>query len=126
MKKDKSLIDSLLKKEKKEIPKDLPLVVEIIPGAAEEGLVRAFNVGEYDIEKNVKALAKEILSGEYDMEEGHLIQRINKEINGGKYLIGEEEVNSKIRNYVAKETTEDGLDYLYLQLRIVRPQEGGF
>ncbi|MEM5868815.1 MAG: hypothetical protein QXL09_02595 [Candidatus Aenigmatarchaeota archaeon] len=111
---------------KKEIAeKKLPLVLEIIPGQAKNGLLVLFDPGKYE-EKNLEDLVKEALEKEVSIEERDLVEKIKEQLMGGKLLYNNREINGKAIDYAVKEKTEAGEEYLYIALRAIKPQEGGW
>jgi len=54
-----------------------------------------------------------------------MLDKISKELHGGKILYNNKEVKGDILEYAIKEKTEAGEEYYYVGLRVIRPQEGG-
>ncbi|MEM4641098.1 MAG: hypothetical protein QXW65_01090 [Candidatus Pacearchaeota archaeon] len=118
--KQKELSNANLNQEK------LPLVLEIIPGQAKEGLLVLFKPGEYE-EKNLEALVKEALEKEVSIEERDLVEKIKEQLDGGKllHIYNNKEVKGEAIKHAVKETTEVGEKYLYIGVRVIKPEEGG-
>ena len=107
----------------------LPLVVEIIPGTAGEGqgLLRAFQPGEYDLKRTTPAaLMHQIMSKPESVFDSRVIDRLNRE--GTNHLfVGRKahRVTTQCLADYAELRSEDGQQYVYLLLRSIKPQEGG-
>ena len=113
-------------KKDEKLEEKLPLILEIIPGQAHEGLMTLFEAGEWE-NKKIQELVKKALKEEVPIEERELIERIRKELEGGgKLLYQGKEVDGNAANYAIKEKTEAGEDYYYISIRVIKPQEGGF
>jgi hypothetical protein len=104
----------------------LPLVVEVMPGQAGEGLVDIYQPGTYE-GKTLRNLCEKML-GKKDLsiEEQLILEDINRQLDGGKFLSRGQEIDSTALEYAAIEETEAGEQYLYVPIRAIKPQEGGF
>jgi len=103
---------------------ELPLVLEIMPGQAREGLIQVFQPNEYK-EKKIEELVQMALEKPVSVEDRDILQKIRKELDGGKILYNNREVEGDVLKYAVKEKTEAGEEYFYVGLRAIRPQEGG-
>ena len=101
----------------------LPLVLEIVPGQAEEGLVNIFEPGTY--QTDLKTLVNDALGKDYSIEERQVVKDINTQLEGGMLIYKGKEIGSNPLDYAIKERSEAGEDYLFIQLRAIKPQEGG-
>ena len=103
----------------------LPLVIEIIPGQAEEGLIDVYETGSYE-GKNLRELVKNTLNkGNWSLEERQIIDDIRRQLTGGKLLCRGKEIEGTAVDHALMESTDAGEDYLYLPVRAIKPQEGG-
>lgn len=104
----------------------LPLVVEVMPGQAGEGLVDIYQPGTYE-GKTLRNLCEKTL-GKKDLsiEEQLILEDINRQLDGGKFLSRGQEIDSTALEYAVIEETEAGEQYLYVPIRAIKPQEGGF
>jgi hypothetical protein len=102
----------------------LPLVLEVIPGQASEGLVDIYDVGTY-AGVSVNQLVQNSLKKDWSLEDQQILGDINYQLSEGKILYKGQEVQSNIMDYAVKETTAEGEDYLYVRLKVIKPQEGG-
>jgi hypothetical protein len=121
------MIDAELKKalETQDLPQLLPLVVEIMPGQAAEGLIDIFEPGSYE-GKTLRRLCERTLSKKtWTIEERLIIEDINRQLDGGKLLCRGQEIEGNALEYAVSEQTEAGEKYLYVPIRAVKPQEGG-
>jgi hypothetical protein len=121
------MVDVELKKalETKELHQLLPLVVEIIPGQAAEGLIDIYEPGSYE-GKTLRKLCDNTLSKKkWSIEEQIIIEDIHRQLDGGKLLCRGKEIEGPALEYVVSEETEAGEKYLYAPIRVIKPQEGG-
>ena len=121
------MADAELKKalEAKEFPQLLPLVVEIMPGQAAEGLIDIYEPGSFE-GKTLRKLCDNTLSKKkWTIEEQLIIEDIRRQLDGGKLLCRGQEIEGTALEYAVSEQTEAGEKYLYVPIRAVRPQEGG-
>lgn len=102
---------------------DLPLVLEIIPGQAREGVIEIFESYEG---KSVTDLVNYALEKDRTVEERQVVDEIRSQLSGGKLLYKSQEINSDPKDYATVETTEAGEKYMYLPIRAIKPQEGGY
>lgn len=103
----------------------LPLVFEILPGQAGEGLLDVFEPGTYG-HKSIRELVDGTLAREnWSVEERQLVEEIRRQLFGGKLLIKGREVRGSVMEHVSLEETDEGERYLYVAVRAVKPQEGG-
>lgn len=105
--------------------KVLPLVVEIIPGQAAEGLIEIFEPGSYEGE-SLQGLVDETLSKEdWSLEDQQILVDILRQLRGGKILWRGQEIHGDVKDYTVIEKTDAGEEYLYVPVRVIKPQEGG-
>ena len=102
----------------------LPVVVEILPGQATEGLIRVFTPGTYE-GKTLDELTTGMLGKQTTIEEQRLIEEIQKQLEGGKLLYKGAEATGDLLEYATQQKTAAGETYLYVELRAIKPQEGG-
>jgi len=103
----------------------LPLVIEIIPGQASEGLIDIYEPGTYE-DKPLRDLIEKTLGKEdWSIEEQQILEDINRQLRGGKILWRGREVDHMALAHAVVEQTEAGEKYLYVPVRVIRPQEGG-
>ncbi|MBW1991039.1 MAG: hypothetical protein JRI59_02740 [Deltaproteobacteria bacterium] len=103
----------------------LPLVLEILPGQAAEGLVVVFEPGDYE-HLSLKELAEDALSRRnLSIEEQMILEDIHRQLQGGKLLVRGREVQGSPLESAVVEETEAGEKYLYVPIRAIKPQEGG-
>lgn len=103
----------------------LPLVVEIIPGQAAEGLIDIYEPGSYEGTTLRKLCDRTLNRGEWTIEEQLIIEDINRQLKGGKLLCRGREIEGYALDYSVSERTEAGERYLYVPVRVIKPQEGG-
>lgn len=111
---------------------DLPLILEVAPGQADNGMLEKYAVTDYknaSIEDLVDdALeAKQSLTGT-SLEERRTAENVEEQLQGGGNLLYEGDAvnpNADPTDYATIETTSEGEDFLYVKLQAVRPQEGG-
>ncbi len=109
--------------------KQLSLVVELVPGAADNGHLTAYPFGEYNLDATVSSYVNDIMNRkDHTIEDQAILERIKHELNNGSIIVNEQRVpNEKIINLIRIEKTIDNsTEYAYLPVRVVRPQEGGY
>ena len=103
----------------------LPLVIQVIPGQAREGLMTMFPVGKWEA-KNLSDLVEEAMSKEHNVEDREVLNKIHEQMGGGGKLLYEgKEIHSNPLDYAKIEKTETGERYYYIELKAIKPQEGG-
>jgi hypothetical protein len=103
----------------------LPLVVEILPGQAGEGLLELFEPGSYE-GKNLYDLCQQMLDrSDWSIEERQILEDIQRQLRGGKLLAKGRDTLSPALEYARVEQSEDGETYFYAPVRAIKPQEGG-
>ena len=112
-----------IEKQKREQP--LPLVVEILPGQAGEGLLEVFEPGSYE-GKELHDLCQQMLERrDWSIEERQILEDIQRQLRGGKLLAKGRDTQSPALEYARVEQSEDGEIYFYVPVRAIKPQEGG-
>ncbi len=108
-----------------EVEKLLPLVIEIIPGHAAEGLIDIYEPGSYAA-KSLKKLCDQTLNKKnLSIEEQLIAEDIKRQLDGGKLLSRGQEIDGTALEFAVSEQTEAGEKYLYVPIRAIKPQEGG-
>lgn len=103
----------------------LPLVLEILPGQAGEGLVVVFEPGSYE-HRDLRELCDDALNRpNLSIEEQVILEDINRQLQGGKLLFRGQEVQGAPLAAAVIEETEAGERYNYIPIRAIKPQEGG-
>jgi hypothetical protein len=122
------MTDAELKKalETQELQQLLPLVVEIMPGQAAEGLIDIYEPGSYEGKTLRKLCDRTLSKKKWTIEEQLVVEDINRQLAGGKLLCRGQEIEGAALEYAESEQTEAGEKYLYVPIRAIRPQEGGF
>ena len=103
----------------------LPLVIEVLPGQAGEGLVDIYQPGAYEGKSLRKLCESTLKEKDLTIEEQLILEDINRQLDGGKFLSRGQEIDSRALEYAASEETEAGEKYLYVPIRAIKPQEGG-
>ncbi len=103
----------------------LPLVLEILPGQAGDGLLAIFAPGSYE-ERPLADLCQEVLArSDWSIEERQILEDIQRQLQGGKLLARGRELREPPLAYARLEETEAGEAYWYVPVRAIKPQEGG-
>ncbi len=121
------MTETELRKERRpeERREKLPLVLEILPGQAGEGLVVVYEPGSYE-HLPLKELADDALNRRnLSIEEQVILEDINRQLQGGKLLFRGQEIKGGAMEDAVLEETEAGERYLYCPIRAIKPQEGG-
>jgi hypothetical protein len=106
-------------------PLPLPLVLEIIPGQAGEGLVVVMEPGSYE-GSTLRELCHQVLGRtDFSIEERQILEDIQRQLQGGKLLCQGRDLDSPAQSAGTVEETEAGEVYLYVPVRAIKPQEGG-
>jgi hypothetical protein len=108
-----------------EAEKLLPLVLEILPGHAAEGLIDIYEPGSYEA-KSLRKLCKRTLSKKnLTIEEQLVAEDVARQLKGGKLLCRGQEIDGTALEFAVSEQTEAGEKYFYVPIRALKPQEGG-
>ena len=103
----------------------LPLVLEVIPGQAGEGLIDIYEPGSYEGQSLRKLCEKTLGKKNWSIEEQQILEDINRQLNGGRLLCRGRQIEGTAMEYGVVEETEAGEKYLYVPIRAIKPQEGG-
>ncbi len=107
-------------------PELLPLVVELIPGQAAEGLINIYEVGSFE-KKPLRELIENTLNKkDLTIEERLILEDIKKQLDGGILLCGGSLIHGTALDHAVIQETEKGEKYYYVAVRAIKPQEGGF
>jgi hypothetical protein len=103
----------------------LPLVLEIIPGQAGEGLIEVHEPGNYE-DKSLQELCSRMLAKKnWSIEDLQVLEDIQRQLDGGKLLARGGEIGGAAQKYAILEQTSAGEKYWYVAVRAIKPQEGG-
>jgi len=105
--------------------KPLPLVLEILPGQAGEGLVDIYPPGSYEGKSPQELCDLFLRKTDWSLEEQIIIDDIRRQLDGGKLLFKGRELTGAASDLAEPEVTQEGEEYLYLPIRAIKPQEGG-
>jgi len=103
----------------------LPLVVELIPGQAAEGLIEVLEPGSYDVPSLRKLCERLLARTNWSVEELQVLEDIRRQLDGGRLLCRGRPIDGSPLDYALVEETEAGEKYLYVPVRVIKPQEGG-
>jgi len=103
----------------------LPLVLEIIPGQAGEGLIDLYEPGSYEGQLLRKLCEKTLGKKNWSVEEQQILEDIYRQLDGGRLLCRGREIEATVLGYAVVEETEAKEKYLYVPIRAIKPQEGG-
>jgi len=103
----------------------LPLVLEIIPGQAGEGLIDIYEPGSYEAQSLRKLCERTLGKKNWSIEEQQIVEDINRQLDGGRLLCRGRQIEATALGYAVVEETEAGEKYLYVPIRAIKPQEGG-
>ena len=103
----------------------LPLVVEIIPGQAGEGLIEVYEPGDYE-GRSLQDLCNRMLAKtNWSIEDLQVLEDIQRQLDGGRLLARGGGIGNAAQKYAALEETSAGEKYFYVAVRAIKPQEGG-
>lgn len=103
----------------------LPLVLEIIPGQAGEGLIDVYEPGSYEAQPLRKLCERMLSRRDWSIEEHQILEDIRRQLDGGRLLCRGQQIEGAALDYAALEETEAGEKYFYVPIRAIKPQEGG-
>lgn len=103
----------------------LPLVIEIIPGQAGEGLIDVYEPGSYEGQSLRKLCEKVLSKTHWSIEEQQVLDDVKRQLDGGRLLCKGGGIDRAVLEYAVLEETEKGEKYLYVAVRALKPQEGG-
>ena len=103
----------------------LPLIVEILPGQAGEGLVEVFEPGDYEGKSLQELCALILAKKDWSIEELQVLEDIQRQLDGGKLLTKGGGIGGPASQYAGVEETAAGEKYLYVAVRAIKAQEGG-
>src|SRR5574341_2458752 len=103
----------------------LPLVLEIIPGQAGEGLIDIYEPGSYEGQSLWKLCEKMLAKRNWSIEEQQVLEDIKRQLDSGRLLCRGRQIEGLALEYAVLEETEAGEKYLYVPVRAIKPQEGG-
>jgi hypothetical protein len=105
--------------------KVLPLVLEILPGQASHGLIDIYEPGSYE-SKSLRQLCDHSLAKpNWSIEDRQIVDDILRQLDGGVPLCRGQEIHGLAQIYAEMEESETGEKYLYVPIRVIKPQEGG-
>lgn len=117
--------DPAVTPEREKERKLLPLVLEILPGQAGEGLLAIFAPGSFE-ERALADLCQEVLARrDWSIEERQILEDVQRQLQGGKLLARGRDLREPALAYARLEETEAGETYWYVPVRAIKPQEGG-
>jgi len=108
-----------------EAEKLLPLVLEIMPGHAAEGLIDIYEPGSYEVKSLRKLCDRTLRKKNLTIEEQLIAEDVARQLEGGKLLCRGQEIDGTALEFAVSEQTEAGEKYLYVPIRAIKPQEGG-
>ena len=109
----------------------LPIVVEIIPSAAESGLPKLYKENLDKLEKStIGDVLKEILAEEPENRELKSLMQVAREEYSAKSVFSVrgkkiDPASAKVSDYLQENTTPTGHRYRHLPVSVLKPQEGG-
>lgn len=107
------------------IKEKIPLVIEVIPGQALEGLVDIYQSGTYENQDVMSLVRKTLDKDNWSVEEHGILDDIKKQLDGGKLIYQGQEVKGTFDVYAKLEKTQEGEKYWYIGFKAIKPQEGG-
>ena len=107
------------------VDRPLPLVIEILPGQAGEGLIDIYEPGSYENQSLRDLVYKTLSKKNWSIEEKQILDDIHRQLSGGKLLIRGKDLQGRVLDHTIMEETEEGEKYFYVPIRALKPQEGG-
>jgi hypothetical protein len=109
-----------------EAEKLLPLVLEVMPGHAAEGLIEIYEPGSYEAKSLRKLCNRTLNKKNLTIEEQLIAEDVARQLEGGKLLCRGQEIEGTALEFAVSEQTEAGEKYFYVPVRAIKPQEGGY
>ena len=103
----------------------LPLVLEIMPGHAADGLIEVYEPGSYEGKTLRKLCDRTLNKKNLTIEEQLIAEDVARQLEGGKLLCRGQEIEGTALEFAVSEQTEAGEKYFYVPVRAIKPQEGG-
>lgn len=103
----------------------LPLVLEILPGQAGEGLIDVYESGSYEEISLGKLIEKTLGRTNWSIEDRQILDDIQRQMDGGRLICRGAEIQGNVQHCAVLEETESGETYWYVAVRVIKPQEGG-
>jgi hypothetical protein len=103
----------------------LPLVLEIMPGHAAEGLIDIYEPGSYEGKSLQKLCERTLSKKKWSIEEQLIVEDILRQREGGNLLCRGQQIDGTALEFAEAGQTEAGEKYLYVPIRAIKPQEGG-
>lgn len=103
----------------------LPLVLELIPGQAGEGLIEVHEPGTYEAQPLRKLCERLLARTSWSLEEQQVLEDLRRLLGGGRLLCRGRQIDGTPLAHAVVEETEAGEKYLYIPVRVIKPQEGG-
>ncbi len=107
------------------VEKPLPLVIEILPGQAGEGIIDIYEPGSHERMSLRELVFKTLSKKNWSIEEKQILDDIHRQLAGGKLLIRGKDLHGNALDHAIVEETDEGEKYLYVPVRALKPQEGG-
>ncbi|MFZ5447912.1 MAG: hypothetical protein ACOZFS_04660 [Thermodesulfobacteriota bacterium] len=107
------------------LPQLLPLVIEIIPGQAGEGLMEVFEPGSYEGRSLQELCERMLTKTNWDIEAMQVLEDIQRQLDGGRLLAKGSDISGAVEKYAIIEQTTAEERYRYVAVRAIKPQEGG-
>jgi len=108
-----------------EAEKLLPLVIEIMPGHAAEGLIDIYEPGSYEAKSLRKLCTRTLSKKNLTIEEQLIAEDVARQLEGGKLLCRGQEIDGTALEFAISEQTEAGEKYFFVPILAIKPQEGG-
>jgi hypothetical protein len=105
--------------------KVLPLVLEILPGQASHGLIDIYEPGSYEGKSLRNLCDRTLAKPNWSIEDRQIVDDILRQLDGGILLCRGQDVYDQALTYAEVEESEAGEKYLYVPIRVIKPQEGG-
>src|SRR3990172_9242819 len=103
----------------------LPLVLEIIPGQAADGLIDIYEPGSHEGQTLRKLCERTLNKKDWSIEELQILEDIRRQLEGGRLICRGRPIEGTALDHAVREATEAGEKYLYAPIRPTNPREGG-
>lgn len=103
----------------------LPLLIKVSPGQERKGLVKLFEHGDYNGQTTRYLVGQMLKDENLSVEDKSMVEQIISLLDGGQLLHHGELVEHNPFAYTTLKRTKANEKYHYLELRVIRPEEGG-
>src|SRR3989304_7014226 len=103
----------------------LPLVLEIIPGQAADGLIDIYEPGSHEGQTLRKRCERTLNKKDWTIEELQILEDILRQLEGGRLICRGKPIEGTALDHAARQAPEAGEEHQDVALPLIQPQDGG-